>query len=100
MFAHHDMACMKGSVNYKNTVLLKIVKRHPSKNREMGGAVTLGGRSFVNRHNNQPKVGCDGGGVMMMRCKGGGTHGGYFFLSFWAANGATKKRERVTGPRP
>jgi len=58
LFARHDMARRKGSVNYKNEVLIKIVKRHPSKNREMGGAATLGGRRFVNRHNNQPKVGC------------------------------------------
>ena len=61
LFARHDMARRKGSVNYKNKVLIKIVKRHPSKNQEMGGAATLGGRRFVNRHNNQPKVGCDGG---------------------------------------
>ncbi len=62
LFAHHDMARRKVSVNYKNKVLIKIVKMHSSKNREIGGAATLGGRRFVNRHNNQPKVGCNGGG--------------------------------------
>ena len=36
-------------------------KRNPLKNREKGGALALGGRRFVNRHNNQLKVsGSDG----------------------------------------
>ncbi len=30
---------------------------NPSKNREGGEVLALGGRRFVNRHNNQPKVG-------------------------------------------
>jgi hypothetical protein len=65
---------------------------HPSKNGEMGGASVLGGRRFFNRHNNQPKFGCGGGGgALVMRRDRGGTRGEDFFLSFWAANGATKK---------
>jgi hypothetical protein len=35
---------------------------NPSKNREGGEVLALGGRRFANRHNNQPKVGSDGGG--------------------------------------
>ena len=31
-------------------------------NSEMGGAPVLDGRRFVNRHINQPKIGCYGGG--------------------------------------
>jgi hypothetical protein len=34
-----------------------VSQRNPSKNREGGGVLALGGRRFVNRHNNQPKVG-------------------------------------------
>jgi hypothetical protein len=42
-------------------------------------------------HDNQPKesVG-DGGGGVMMRCDHGGTYGGDDFMSFGAANNATK----------
>jgi hypothetical protein len=36
----------------------------------------------------------------MMRCDRGGTRGGDDFLLFGVANGATKKRERGTGPQP
>jgi hypothetical protein len=60
----------------------------------------LRGHCFVNRHNNQPNDGCDGGGTMMMRCNRGGACGDEFFLSFEAANGVKKERERGTGPRP
>ena len=60
----------------------------------MGGASTLDGRRFVNRRINQPKIGCYGGGALLMRRDRGGTRGENYFLSFWAANGATKERER------
>ena len=50
--------------------------------------------------NNQPNFGCKGGGWMMMRCHRGRTRGVDFFLSFWAANGAMKERERGTGGQP
>ncbi len=50
--------------------------------------------------NNQPIFGCNREGAMMMRCHQGGTRGLDFFLLFWAANGATKERERGTGPWP
>ncbi len=33
------------------------IAMQPIKNREGGGVLALGGRRFVNRHNNQPKVG-------------------------------------------
>ena len=32
-------------------------QRNPSKNRERGGALALGGRRLVGKPNNQPKVG-------------------------------------------
>ena len=35
-----------------------------------------------------------------MRCHQGGTRGVDFFLSFWAANGAMKERERGTWRQP
>ena len=63
----------------------------------MGGASTLGGRRFVNRHNNQPKIGCDGGGgALLMRHDQGGTRGVDFFLSFWGNEWGNKK-EREGG---
>jgi hypothetical protein len=56
------------------------------------------GRHFVNRHNNQPKVSCSGGGgVMVMRCDWSGMHGEELFLLFGVANGATKKGRNEPG---
>jgi hypothetical protein len=59
---------------------------------ERGGASTLGGRRFVNKHNNQPKIGCDGGEALLMRRDRGGTRGVDFFLSFWGDEWGDKKR--------
>ena len=56
-----------------------------------GGAQVLGGRRFVNSHNNQTAEAEVGGGVLVMRCDRGGTRCEDFFLSFGAANMATKK---------
>ena len=42
--------------------LFWVLKRNPSKNRERGGAWALGGRRFINTHNNQTEVGVHGGG--------------------------------------
>jgi len=42
--------------------LFGALQRNPSKNREGGKVVALGGRRVVNRHNNQPKFGSDGRG--------------------------------------
>ena len=98
MFARHDMARRKGSVNYKNAVLIKIVKRHPSKNREMGGAATLGGRRFVNRHNNQPKVGCDGGwGRWWWDARGAECMVGFFSCHIGQRMGRRKKKREWPG---
>jgi len=57
-------------------------KRYPSKNRNLGGVATQGGRFFINRHNNQLKVGCDGEGVMMMGCARGRPCEDDYLLSF------------------
>jgi hypothetical protein len=76
------------------TTLLNLVlgaKRHSSENCEMGGAVTLVGRRFVNRHNNQPKVGCSGGGGISDETRPSGTCGEDFFCRLGVAYGATKK---------
>ena len=62
----------------------------------MGGASTLGGRRFVNKHNNQLKIGCDGGEALLMRRGRGGTRGVDFFLSFWGNKWGDKK-EREGG---
>jgi len=62
----------------------------------MGGASTLGGLRFVNKHNNQTKIGCDGGEALLMRCGRGGTRGVDFFLSFWGDEWGDKK-EREGG---
>ena len=98
LFARHDMARRKGSVNYKNEVLIKIVKRHPSKNREMGGAATLGGRRFVNRHNNQPKVGCDGGwGRWWWDARGAECMVGFFSRHIGQRMGRRKKKREWPG---
>jgi hypothetical protein len=63
------------------------------KNLRKGGAQVLGGRRFVNvtttkRRSAEAEV---GGGVLVMRCDRGGTRCEDFFLSFGAANMATKK---------
>ena len=63
----------------------------------MGRALTLGGRHFVNRHYNQPKIGCDGGGIVAhetrpKRNAWGGRQG--------ATNEGTKEKKTGTGPRP
>jgi hypothetical protein len=61
----------------------------------MGGAATLDGRRFVNRRINQPKIGCYGGGALLMRRDRGGTRGVDYFLPFWGGErGDQRERER------
>ncbi len=58
----------------------------------MGGATTLDGHRFVNRHINQPKIGCYGGGALLMRRN---TLGVDYFLLFWGGEwGNQRERER------
>ena len=60
----------------------------------MGGAATLDGRRFVNRRINQPKIGCYGGGALLMRRDRGGTRGVDYFLPFWGGErGDQRERE-------
>ena len=57
--------------------------------------MALGGRRFVNRHNNQPKVGGSVRGDDRGEAGGGGSVGGYAVQSFGAANGTTKKKKKL-----
>ena len=59
----------------------------------MGGASTLVGRRFVNRHNNQQKIGCDGGEGRFWRQRGGGAKLGGGSLA--AAGGAQRNGRAV-----
>ena len=59
-----------------------------------GGAQVLDGRRFVNRHNNQTKVSWGGGRGVGDETRPRRNALGGLFLSFWAANRATKKAER------
>ena len=45
-------------------------KRDPSKNREMGRALALGGRGSIMMTNNQPIVGGSGGGDVWVEVRG------------------------------
>jgi len=64
----------------------------PSKNRERGGALALGGRRLMTKHNNQPKVGGSGrGGYWGGRATAVERVGGAFRYRLGAANGMTKK---------
>ena len=64
----------------------------------MGGAATLDGRRFVNRHINQPKIDCNGGGALLMGRDRGGMRGVDYFLLFWAGEwGNQREREREAG---
>ncbi len=56
-----------------------------------GGAEVLGGRHFVNIHNNQRSSAEAGGVALVMRRDRGGMRWEDFFLSFEAANRVTKK---------
>ena len=51
-------------------------KRNPSKNRERGGAMALGGRLLMMAYNNQPKVRDHGGGMFGRERDLDGTCGG------------------------
>jgi hypothetical protein len=63
-----------------------------------GGAQVFDGRRFVNRRNNQTKVSSEAGeGALVMRRDRGGTRWEDFFLSFGAANRATKIQKEGYG---
>ena len=64
----------------------------PIKKLRDGGIQVLGDRHFVNKHNNQPKVSCSGGGGVSPNQ--GWSYGEDFFLLFSAASGATKNSEK------
>ena len=53
--------------------------------------MALGGRRFVNRHNNQPKIGGSVRGDDRGEAGGGGERGGYAVQSFGAVNRTMKK---------
>jgi len=67
-------------------------KCNPLKNRERGGALALGGRHLMTKHNNQPKVGGSGRGGYWGGCVTAVERvGGAFRYRLGAANGMTKK---------
>ncbi len=73
------------------------------KNREMGGPLALDGRCLMGGHNNQPKVGIDGGrGIEEERRRGGNMWGGVVSLlgaaNQWRKNTTTKIHCRLRRP--
>jgi hypothetical protein len=56
------------------------VKLSDKKKREMGGPLALDGHCLMGGHNNQPKVGVNGGGALERRRDRGGTCGGVLSL--------------------
>jgi len=72
--------------------LFWLPKRNPSKNRERGGALALGGRrSFELLNNNRPKVSGSVKGDDIAEEGGEESAGGHTIQSFGAANGTMKK---------
>jgi hypothetical protein len=64
------------------------------KNREMGGPLALDGRRLMGGHNNQPKIGIDGGrGIEEERLPGWNVWGGVVSL-LGVANRQRKKRQQ------
>ena len=65
-------------------------QRNPSKNRERGGALALGGRQSFELSNNQPKVSGSVRGDDIAEAGGEESAGGYTVQSFGVANGTMK----------
>jgi hypothetical protein len=82
----HAMAGSLFGINFEAT----------SKNREIGGALALGGRHSINTYNNQKEVGVWGGGYIRRKRRGGMCGGGEV-PSFLPSNGDSKtKKNKIT----
>jgi hypothetical protein len=67
------------------------------KNREIGGALALGGRRSINTYKNQKEVGIRGGGYIEEEARPGQNVGGGEVPSFLPSNGASKtKKNKIT----
>ena len=71
--------------------LFGALKCNPSKNRERGGALALGGCRLIMANNNRPKVGSSGRLDVISERVGVRSAGGCTVQLFGAANGMTKK---------
>ena len=63
--------------------LFGALKHNPSKNRERGRALALGGFHLIMANNNQPKVGISSRLDDYIRAGGGGEHGGVHGAIIW-----------------
>jgi hypothetical protein len=67
------------------------------KNREIGGALALGGRRSINTYNNQWKLASGVGDILRRKRGRGGTCGGGKVPSFLLSNGVLKtKKNKIT----
>jgi hypothetical protein len=72
--------------------LFGVPKRDASKNREMGGALDLGGCHLMMAFNNQPRIGRSGNGDVRVEARGRESAWGDTVPSFGASNWATKNK--------
>jgi hypothetical protein len=82
----HGRRAASGVRSPSSAPLFGVPKRNPSKNRETGGALALGGRRFLNTHNNQMEVGVHGGGGIGEEARWAGSAWGDLVPSFGAMN--------------
>ena len=68
------------------------IARQPSKNRERGEVLVLGGRHFKNIHNNQPAVGHSVRGDARAEARWAWSVGGGVIASFRVSNQMMKKQ--------
>ncbi len=82
---------MSGLHSPSSAPLFGAPKRDPSKNREMGGALALGGRRSMTVTNNQPIGGGSGRGYVWVEVRGWESAWGDTVPSFEATTQAMKK---------
>ncbi len=75
--------------------LFGVSKHNPSKNREKGGALALGGRRSIELNNNQPNFGGSIRGNVIAEAGGGGEHGGVHRPIVWGGKWNYKKINNI-----